>query len=185
MDGAGGNSDRDVAEYVRGLKKKGLPPHKIQRAYDKRFAYGLEAIFPCKASLVSRIVAETGAKIVWSTSWRTFEPYKSSIQSARDMMDRHKMPGSSLIGYTPDLGEFAFRCQEIAVFLESNYPDATLRRCAVLDDMEEAGYDLPDNCRFFQTTSRNGLTPTIANKIIAYLNGRPVQIKKSTILPKN
>ena len=170
MDGAGANSAKDIADYVKKLKKRGYSIREIQKKYDKKFACGLEAIFPAKARLVSKITAETGAKIVWSTSWRNFEPYKSCIQAARDMLNRHGMPGNDLIAYTPDLGEFAFRCQEIIAFLESNYSDGTECRCAILDDMEEAGYDLPDNCRFFQTNAKTGLTSAIARKIITYLN---------------
>ena len=36
--------------------------------------------------------------------------------------------------------------------------------------MDEAGYDLPENCRFFQTGEKKGLTATVADKIIAYFN---------------
>ena len=155
MDGAGGNSTKNITTFVKNLKKKGLSLDKIQREYEKKYAHGLEAIFPDKAKLVSKIIEETDAKIIWSTSWRTYEPYKSNIQVAQDMMNRRGMPGNNLIGYTPDLGPFVFRCQEITEFLESNYPNAALRRCAILDDMEEAGYDLPEACRFFSNQSGN------------------------------
>ena len=87
------------------------------------------------------------------------------------MLKRHGMPGDALIAYTPDLGEFAFRCQEIIAFLENSYPDESECRCAILDDMEEAGYGLGDNCRFFQTDRETGLTSAIATRIIDYLNG--------------
>ena len=81
----------------------------------------LTKVFPAKAQPVSKIVRETGAKIVWSTSWRLFEPCKSDIGAASD-------------------------------------------------DMTEAGIALPDNCRFFKTSERRGVTPKIAEKIILYLN---------------
>ena len=149
MDGAGANSMTDINAYWRKMKKKGFSVKAIQRTYDKKFCDGLEAIFPRKARLVSKIIAETDAKIVWSTTWRLCEPYKSDISSARQMLLKHSMPGNALIGYTPDFGPGAFRCQEITAFLEYHYPDLSSCRCAVLDDWDEAGYDLPDNCRFF------------------------------------
>ena len=145
MDGAGANSMTDIEAYWRKMEKKDLSLKAIQRAYDKKFNYGLEAIFPRKARLVSKIISETDAKIVWSTTWRLCEPYKSDISSARQMLLKHGMPGNALIGYTPDLGPQFFRCQEIAAFLEHYYPDLLSCRCAVLDDWEEAGYVLPEN----------------------------------------
>ena len=170
MDGAGANSISDIDAYCRKMEKKGFSLRKMQKAYDKEFCDGLEAIFPKKARLVSKIIAETGAKIVWSTSWRTCEPYKSSIQSARKMMLRRNMPGNALIGYTPDFGPRAFRSREIITYLKRHYPDMSSCRCAVLDDMDEAGYHLPGNCRFFQTDERFGLTFSITRKIIRYFN---------------
>lgn len=170
MDCAGANSWTDLEKYWKTQKKKGLSNKQISLAYDKEFKDGLEAIFPEKAALVSKIVEETRAKIVWSTSWRLCHPYKENIQCARDMLTRHNMPGEALIGYTPDLGESAFRSDEIINYLQEHFPEEDSCRCAVLDDWEEAGYDLPPNCRFFQTGERKGLTAAIANQIIAYLN---------------
>ena len=170
MDGAGANSMTDIDAYWRKMEKKSLPLKAIQRAYDKKFNYGLEAIFPRKARLVSKIIADTDAKIVWSTTWRLCEPYKNNMQLTRRMLLKHNMPGDALIGYTPDLGPEAFRCQEITAFLAQHYPDQASCRCAVLDDWDEAGYELPGNCRFFQTNEQYGLTFSIARKIIKYLN---------------
>ena len=170
MDGAGANSWNDIEKFWNNMAEKGFSPKQIRKAYDKEFAEGLEAIFPSKARLVSKIIAETDAKIVWSTSWRLCEPYKSSIDSARDMLTRHGMPGGALIGYTPDLGQYAYRGLEIRKYLEQNFPDPGSRRCAVLDDIDEAGFRLPDNCRFFQTGERRGLTRAAAQRIIDWLN---------------
>lgn len=171
MDGAGANSWNDIENFFKRQEKKGLSLSEIRKAYQEKFVQGLEAIFPNKARLVSKIITETDAKIVWSTTWRLFEPYKSDIGAARAMLIRHKMPGEALVGYTPDLGIYAIRAQEIARYLEENFPDPASCRCAVLDDMTEAGTGLPENCRFFQTGEKTGLTAAIAEKIIAYLNG--------------
>ena len=170
MDGAGANSWNDIEKYWNAMRRKGLSHKEISKAYDKKFKDGLEAIFPDKARLVSKIIAETDAKIIWSTSWRLCEPYKNNIQCAREMLLRHNMPGNALIGYTPDLDNYGFRADEIKKYLEQNYPDPSSCRCAVLDDWDEAGYDLPDNCRFFQTREKRGLTFAIAERIINYLN---------------
>ena len=170
MDCAGANSWTDLENYWKIQKQKGLSDEEITLAYDKEFKDGLEAIFPEKARLVSKIVEDTHAKLVWSTSWRLCSPYKENIQCAREMLNRRGMPGEALMGYTPDLGWNAFRSDEIIRYLQENFPEAGSCRCAVLDDMEEAGYNLPDNCRFFRTGERKGLTASMADEIIAYLN---------------
>jgi hypothetical protein len=137
--------------------------------YFKEFANGYEAIFPELAAKISRICYETGADIVWSSTWRNGRMYRK-IADAQEMFTRRGLLGTRLVGYTPDLGPQFFRCQEIAAFLEHHYPDLLSCRCAVLDDWDEAGYVLPGNCRFFQTDDRYGLTFSIARKIIKYFN---------------
>lgn len=169
MDGAGANSLTDFNAFLEKMEARGYSLRKIQQTYTRCYKDGLEAIFPEKAALVSKIVRETGAKIVWSTSWRLFEPYLSDIGSAQRMMNRRGMPGDALIGYTPLIEDLP-RADEIKSYLEQNFPDKASCRCAVLDDMAEAGIALPANCRFFKTSERLGLTPKIAEKIIRYLN---------------
>ena len=172
MDGAGANSRNDINKFWDAMENKDLSPIEIRKAYDQKFGNGLEAIFPAKARLVSKIIAETGARIVWSTTWRLYEPYKSNIQSARQMLTRRGMPGEALIGYTPDLAPYAYRGQEIRKYLEQHFPDFGSYRAAVLDDMAEAGFGLPENCHFFRTGEARGLTNTIAQKIINWFNNK-------------
>ena len=175
MDGAGANSTNDIDKFWDKMEQKGLSPKEIRRAYDKEFGKGLEAIFPAKAELVSKIIAETGAKIVWSTSWRLCEPYINNIQSARQMLTRRGMPGHALIAYTPDLRGYGCRGQEIRKYLEQHFTDPASYRSAVLDDTAEAGFDLPASCRFFRTRERQGLTSAIAQRIINWLNRKEEQ----------
>ena len=40
MDGAGANSAKDIADYVKKLKKRGYSIREIQKKYDKKFACG-------------------------------------------------------------------------------------------------------------------------------------------------
>ena len=87
MDGAGANSLTDFIAFWHKMEKHGYSHRKIQQKYTRRYKDGLEALFPAKAQLVSKIVRETGAKIVWSTSWRLFEPYKSDIGAAQGDAD--------------------------------------------------------------------------------------------------
>ena len=86
------------------------------------------------------------------------------------MLTRKGMPGEALIGYTPDLGQYACRGREIRNYLEQHFPDPGSRCCAVLDDMDEAGFQLPLNCRFFQTGEKRGLTRGVTQRIIDWFN---------------
>lgn len=184
MNGAGANSSADISKLCRILHKRGFSPRQINALYNKAFKVGLEAIFPSKARLVSEIIAQTGAKIVWSTSWRCYEPYKSSINAARRMLTRRRMPGNALIGFTPQLKCSYPRSAEIKSYLRQNFPDKTSCRCAVLDDMPDAGFQLPSNCRFFKKAEHLGLTYSIANDIINWLNQNTDENKKVNEIAK-
>jgi hypothetical protein len=170
MDGAGANSDKLIYGWIDEKIKEGHSISEAQELYRKEFADGLEAIFPEKSKYVKKIIDNTGAKIVWSTDWRKYEPYKSDINSAKEMMNRHNMCGDALIGYTPDFG-WKDRCKEINAYIEEQQEKGVvIEKAAVLDDRDDAGYYLKDNCVFFQTDFFEGITNDIANAIIKYFN---------------
>lgn len=140
----------------------------VRKAYGEQFSNSTELVFPELAERISRIVQETDCSILWSSTWRLHSKYKN-IEAAKEMFDRRGLPGNALIGYTP----FCRRClrgDEIRMWLANN-TYGHFDRVAVLDDVDEAGMGLPDNCRFFQTKSYSGLTERITKDIIRYLNG--------------
>lgn len=168
MDGAGANSDKLIYGWIDKKVSEGMTYKEARNAYKEKFADGLEAIFPEKSKLVKKIIESTGAKIVWSTDWRKYEPYKSNISSAKEMLDRHNMCGYALVDYTPDHGYYSFRGDEIREYLENTKEN--IEKSAVLDDREDAGFNLPEGCLFFKTNSFDGITKNIADKIIKYFN---------------
>lgn len=171
MDGAGANSEKLIYGWIYDKINSGMSHTDAINAYKKEFKDGLEAIFPEKAKLVKKIIDSTGAKIVWSTDWRKYHPYKRNIEAAKEMLNRHNMCGDSLIGYTPNFGSFAFRGDEIKEYLiKAGENGEKIEKSAVLDDREDAGYNLPENCQFFQTDFNIGITEEIANEIINYFN---------------
>ena len=171
MDGAGANSTQLIDKYINEKLSLGLSMTEIRKEYFNEFKDGLEAIFPEKASLVKKIIDSTGAKIVWSTDWRKYNPYLRNIESAKEMLNRHNMCGDSLIGYTPDFGRFSFRGDEIKEYLlKSEEKGLKIEKSAVLDDRDDAGFNLPENCKFFQTNEYYGITEEICEKIINYFN---------------
>lgn len=168
MDGAGANSDQLIEKWIKDHEKKYGRAESI-RLYKEEFNHCKELVFPEIAVRTSRIVEETGCKILWSSTWRTLPEYKE-LDDAKKMFDRRGLPGYALIGYTPDFERMHLRGEEIRAWLLNNV-FGTFDRVAVLDDVDEAGMGLPDNCRFFQTKSYSGLTEKITKDIIRYLNG--------------
>lgn len=171
MDYAGANSKELISNWLSDKRKQGFSKAESEKQYMDNFCGGLEAIFPEKATLVKKIIDSTGAKIVWSTDWRKYYPYKRNIESAREMLNRYNMCGDSLIGYTPDFGNYSFRGDEIKEYiLTAKENGDSIGKCAVLDDRDDAGFNLPEGCEFFQTNPLYGITEEIADAIINYFN---------------
>jgi hypothetical protein len=171
MDGAGANSDKLIYGWIDEKIKSGISPSEARKLYRKEFADGLEAIFPEKSKFVKKIIKSTGVKIVWSTDWRKYEPYSDDIESAKEMLNRHDMCGDALIGYTPNFGDYCYRCEEINAYIDKEENSGNIiEKSAVLDDRDDAGYYLRDNCKFFKTNCNIGITEEIADEIIKYFN---------------
>lgn len=144
-----------------------------REAYFKEFANGYEAIFPELAAKISRICYETGADIVWTSTWRNGYPYRR-IEDAREMFTRRGLLGNRLVGYTPDLGGDKYRCSrgaEIRSYLKSREiaEDLTIR-CAIIDDRPDAGAGAPEYAELFLTNEQTGITDDIVEDVIAFLN---------------
>jgi hypothetical protein len=172
MDGACANSieriydwlDMKEKQYNKELKSD---PLFVRKLYLKEFKKGLELIFDPFPSLFSRIIENTDADIVWSTDWRLYEPYKSNINSAQEMLTRHGYPGHKLVAYTPKLNT-QIRGNEISLFLKRN-PQYT--KCAIIDDREDAGWNVSHTItKLFKTNELDGLTEDIVEDVIDYLN---------------
>lgn len=167
MDGSGANCDQLIEKWIKDHEKKYGREASI-KLYKKEFNNCRELVFPEMASRVSRIVKETGCKILWSSTWRNLPEYRD-IEDARKMFNRRGLPGDSLIGYTPNFGRMCTRGDEIRSWLLNNLY-GNFDRVAVLDDLDEAGMNLPENCRFFKTKEYSGLTEKITKEIIGYMN---------------
>lgn len=147
---------------------------KAREEYLKAFADGYEAIFPELAERVTRICDNTGAHILWSSTWRNSRVY-SDMEVAKDMFNRRGLPGDKLIGYTPDFGGDKYRCSrglEISYWLTNRtWNEGEDVRCAVLDDRLDAGAELPEYAKLFVTDEYVGITDNTVEEVIAYLKG--------------
>lgn len=140
--------------------------------YRKTPHFSFEYTVPYLVERVSRICAECNAFIVWSSSWR--ELY--TMAAAKNLFERVGLPHERLLGFTPSLNSYPTangnvpRGREIRFFCFNNLLDEPITEAAVLDDDSDAGIELPDYCKFFQTTWEDGLTEKITENVIKYFN---------------
>lgn len=114
-----------------------------------------------KIALLKRIVDETNAKIVLSSSWKIGEGF----ELIKAVLFSHKL---EIYDVTPTRFT-STRNQEInQYFLEHK---RNIRKFVILDDLSHAAKNVPKNRQngFFKTDPFVGLTEEIANKVIAYL----------------
>ena len=114
-------------------------------------------IGPDHLTELKRIINETGAKIVLSSTWRLMHHTRVIILPALQSI------GADVIGMTPNHKNLP-RSEEILTWLENN-PECHF---AILDDDSDAGLGFEEN--FFQTEFQFGLTPQIANRIIEFFD---------------
>jgi hypothetical protein len=144
----------------------------VRQSFRDAFRSSHELVFPEFAERLTRICKETGALILWSSTWRTLPEYARNMEFAKEMFNRRGMPGNALVGYTPDLGGdwwgTTTRGSEIAAWINGN-TIGNVVKCAVLDDRMDAGENLPNVAKFFHTWESDGLTEEIANQVMQYL----------------
>lgn len=143
----------------------------VRDLYRIEFCNMHECVIPELAERITRICILTEANILWTSTWRTLPEYLD-LDKAKQMFNRRGLPGDKLIGCTPMLGAdyfYGHRSEQINVWLRNNQY-GYIDRCAVIDDRSDAGYQLVDNAKFFQTTCERGITDQIADNVIKYLN---------------
>jgi len=117
---------------------------------------------------INRVILQTGAKVVLSSSWRVDRDAKEVVE--------HALVDGCVIGRTAVVLTVHSRREEILHWIGNIWPctfnwnDAeVIEQLAVIDDDDDA--DLHDNVSFFQTDFENmGLTKEIADGIIQHLN---------------
>jgi hypothetical protein len=120
--------------------------------------YGSDFIDDICVALVAKIVRETNAEIVLSSTWRIQEKDKTLVEQA---LAKHKI---KLHDCTPILkiqGGWVERHEEIRAWINNNQ----VTKFAIIDDWEDANIE----GSFFKTDENSGLTVKIANQIIEHL----------------
>lgn len=115
---------------------------------------------PITVRNLERVIAETGAKIVISSTWKF-----SGEDIMKDMWRLRKLPGE-MIGVTPNVPSRhgIDRGPEIQAWLDANKVD---NFAIVDDDADFFDTQLP---HFVRTTFDNGLTRKVADRLISILN---------------
>lgn len=164
------NSNKLFYKWIMEHEKKYGREEAI-KIFRKEFCSCEELVFPQLAKRITEICEKTDSYILWSSTWRKLERYKK-IEDAQEMFNRRGLPGNRLIAYTPQSGfSWAGRCRgsEISLWIRNNQ-EYNILKCAVIDDRDDAGFNLPKCARFFQTLSEDGITNKTKKEIINFLN---------------
>lgn len=131
--------------------------------HDWSYKGHMTSIDPTMMARLNRILVETNAKVVISSSWRHIIHKGEMTPKGFDfLLATHGMVGGRVIGCTPRAFEISSRGWEIENWLEENgRPD----RYVVIDDM-----DLSDMHPAVVVDGRVGLTDDDVERAIAILN---------------
>lgn len=120
---------------------------------------------PAACAMVQRIVAETGCKVVLSSTWRLYPDSRAVVQ--KEVCE--------FIDCTPnmqgDAGHYGITARgvEIKDWLD-RHPE--VKHYAILDDNS----DMLPGQPLFKTTFAEGLTAKLTNEIIKYLNNQTAYV---------
>lgn len=155
--------DELIEEY------KDQADEEVKKLFKYTFKNGRELVFPQLAEKVTRLCRETDSYILWSTDWRRIDPYVNSTEAILTLFRKFDLPTDRFLGCTPVFN--SSRGTEINAWIESNkffsYKD--LHRCAVLDDLLEAGIGLSEKCKLFKTDPNIGITEQIVENAKRFL----------------
>jgi hypothetical protein len=111
-------------------------------------------IDPFLASMVDKIILDTDAAVVLTSTWRHF-------QGGREEVDRHV---HKTFDVTP-IADTGFRGEEVKMWLD-RHPEVT--RYAIVDDDTDFYSDQP----LFKTNWQTGITDEVAQQVTEFLNRR-------------
>ena len=126
----------------------------VNRAGTRQRYRGFMGIDPFLASMVGKIILDTGAAVVLTSTWRHF-------QGGREEVDRHVY---KTFDVTP-IADTGFRGEEVKMWLDE-HPEVT--RYAIVDDDSDFYADQP----LFKTNWQTGITDEVAQQVTEFLNRR-------------
>jgi hypothetical protein len=126
----------------------------VNRVGTRQRYRGFMGIDPFLASVVGKIILDTDAAVVLTSTWRHF-------QGGREEVDRHV---HKTFDVTP-IADTGFRGEEVKMWLD-RHPEVT--RYAIVDDDTDFYSDQP----LFKTNWQTGITDEVAQQVTEFLNRR-------------
>lgn len=133
----------------------GVLNHRLTRSTNSHGCIGIDFSL---VQIFKRIIKETGAKVVLSSTWRLYNDLVKNIED-------NLCPDVEIIGKTIDLWNDC-RGSEIEDWINKNGP---ISNFAIIDDSTDMG-KFRHGPHFFQTFFDKGLTEEIADSVIEFLN---------------
>jgi hypothetical protein len=126
--------------------------------------FGFDFIDHVLVAIIARIVRETNAVIVLSSTWRIQEKDKAIVVQALANHNLEIFDCTPVIerscGWTED--NWVKRSEEIQAWIDKN----SVEKFAIIDDFDDANIE----GSFFQTKEDIGITVEIAERIISHLS---------------
>ena len=122
--------------------------------------FGHDFIDDILVALIARIVRETEAKIVLSSTWRKYEKDKNLVSAALAPHELELFDSTPIIDRRID-NSWSMRSDEIQDWINKN----PVEKFAIIDD----DFDANIEGSFFQTDEDVGITVEIAERIIEHL----------------
>lgn len=134
---------------VDGVLKTGEFEQHIRKEQQLSYIEASNRLQPEKIELIAKLVKETDAKIVLSSTWRLWKP---SYNILARTLSQHSI---SIFSKTPDKRE-EYRWDEIKAWLHTR----PVCKSLIIDDDETAynKYEAPTSCKFIHIDSSIGLT---------------------------
>ena len=133
-----------------------------EATFKREHRLAFEGLFTMDARMVNRlkrIISETEAKIVLSSTWRRNILWPMALYG-------NGIDLNSVIGTTPITREGEIRGDKVNAFIKQTEDVITVEKYAILDDDLDFHSEQP----LFKTSWKEGLTDEIADQVIAYLN---------------
>lgn len=134
--------------------------------------HGFEMINRGKIALLISLLQATGAKIVWSSTWRhhyTLDQLHAMLEERIGPDSENRIPRDTFIGITPKLGGYEARSREVQSWLHNHGKEVT--HYVILDDVDAGFTSYGFNDQFCKTDPQVGMTSKDAYDACVVLEG--------------
>ena len=134
--------------------------------------HGFEMINRGKIAILVALLQATGAKIVWSSTWRhhyTLDQLHAMLEERIGPDSKHRITRDTFIGITPKLGGYEARSREVQSWLHNHGKEVT--HFVILDDVDAGFTSNGYRDNFQKTDPQIGMTTLDAYHACVVLEG--------------